>query len=99
MNLWQNYKKVLFNTFAFEEDALSMQWEGKRNTSLTAKTYRHKYFLKAREVEIYNENSSIYNNILYPKTGSNLPCFGMDLMGFAEYKVCLLYTSPSPRDS
>ena len=55
MNLWQNYKKVLFNTFAFEEDALSMQWEGKRNTSLTAKTYRHKYFLKAREVEIYNE--------------------------------------------
>ena len=48
MNLWQNYKKVLFNTFAFEEDALSMQWEGKRNTSLAAKTYRHKYFLKAR---------------------------------------------------
>ena len=52
MNLWQNYKKVLFNTFDLEPDALGMEWEGKRNTSLKAIEYRHKYFLKAREVEI-----------------------------------------------
>ena len=96
MNLWQNYKKVLFNTFDLEPDATSMEWEGKRNTSLKAIEYRHKYFLKAREVEIYNENSSIYNNILYPKTGSNLPCFGMDLMGFAEYKVIIVFDFQHP---
>ena len=39
-NLWQNYKKVLNNTFLLEEDPLDMTWEGKRNTTLTAKIYR-----------------------------------------------------------
>ena len=95
-NLWQNYKKVLFNTFLLEEDPLDMKWEGKRNTTLTAKIYRHKYFLKAREVEIYNENSCIYNNILYPKTGYNLPCFGMDLMGFSDKKVIIVFDFQHP---
>ena len=96
MNLWQNYKKVLNNTFLLEEDPLDMTWKGKRNTTLTAKIYRHKYFLKAREVEIYNENSCIYNNILYPKTGSNLPCFGMDLMGFNENRVIIVFDFQHP---
>ena len=95
-NLWQNYKKVLNNTFLLEEDPLDMTWVGKRNTTLTAKIYRHKYFLKAREVEIYNENSCIYNNILYPKTGSNLPCFGMDLMGFNENRVIIVFDFQHP---
>ena len=45
-NLWQNYKKVLNNTFLLEEDPLDMTWEGKRNTTLTAKIYRHKYFFE-----------------------------------------------------
>ena len=98
MNLWQNYKKVLFNTFTLEAPDTEMYWEGKRNTSLTAKEYKHKYFLKAREVEIYNENSCIYNNILYPKTGSNLPCFGMDLMGFAESKVIIVFDFQHPTE-
>ena len=95
-NLWQNYKKVLNNTFLLEEDPLDMTWVGKRNTTLTAKIYRHKYFIKAREVEIYNEHSCIYNNILYPKTGSNLPCFGMDLMGFSESKVIIVFDFQHP---
>ena len=95
-NLWQNYKKVLNNTFLLEEDPLDMTWVGKRNTTLTAKIYRHKYFLKAREVEIYNENSCIYNNILYPKTGCNLPCFGMDLMGFNENRVIIVFDFQHP---
>ena len=97
-NLWQNYKKVLNNTFLLEEDPLDMTWVGKRNTTLTAKIYRHKYFLKAREVEIYNENSCIYNNILYPKTGYNLPCFGMDLMGFSDKKVIIVFDFQHPRE-
>ena len=98
-NLWQNYKKVLNNTFLLEEDPLDMTWVGKRNTTLTAKIYRHKYFLKAREVEIYNENSCIYNNILYPKTGCNLPCFGMDLMGFNEQKVIIVFDFQHPTEN
>ena len=98
-NLWQNYKKVLNNTFLLEEDPLDMTWVGKRNTTLTAKIYRHKYFLKAREVEIYNENSCIYNNILYPKTGSNLPCFGMDLMGFNENRVIIVFDFQHPTEN
>ena len=98
-NLWQNYKKVLNNTFLLEEDPLDMTWVGKRNTTLTAKIYRHKYFLKAREVEIYNENSCIYNNILYPKTGCNLPCFGMDLMGFNENKVIIVFDFQHPTEN
>ena len=98
-NLWQNYKKVLNNTFLLEEDPLDMTWKGKRNTTLTAKIYRHKYFIKAREVEIYNENSCIYNNILYPKTGSNLPCFGMDLMGFNENRVIIVFDFQHPTEN
>ena len=87
---------MLNNTFLLEEDPLDMTWVGKRNTTLTAKIYRHKYFLKAREVEIYNENSCIYNNILYPKTGCNLPCFGMDLMGFSDKKVIIVFDFQHP---
>ena len=57
--------------------------------SLQAKTYSHPNLIKSREVEIWNDKCCIYNNILYPKTGSNLPCFGMDLMGFNEKKVII----------
>ena len=96
MNLWQNYKKVLFNTFDLQSPDTELYWEGKRDTTLRAKEWQHKYFLKAREVEIYNENSCIYNNILYPKTGSNLPCFGMDLMGFNENRVIIVFDFQHP---
>ena len=101
MNLWSKYKDVLHKTFPLHNAAGSVwaTWEGK-GTYLTPKTYTTQYIIKSREVEIWNEKSCIYNNIIYPKTGSNLPCFGMDLMGFFDKKViiCLLYTSPSPRD-
>ena len=78
MNIWSNYKKVLHETFPLHGAAGSVwaQWEGK-GTSLLARTYTNQYFIKAREVEIWNDKSCIYNNIIYPKTGSNLPCFGM----------------------
>ena len=99
MNLWQNYKKVLFNTFDLQSPDTELYWEGKRDTTLRAKEWQHKYFLKAREVEIYNENSCIYNNILYPKTGSNLPCFGMDLMGFNENRVIIVFDFQHPKEN
>ena len=75
MNLWKSYKDVLHEMFPLHNRAGSVwaQWESK-GTSLTAKTYTTPYFIKAREVEIWDDKSCIYNNI------------------------CLLYTSPSPRD-
>ena len=101
MNLWKNYKKVLHNTFELHNgvDSVWAEWTGKKDHMLTAKTYTNKYFIKAREVEIWNENSCIYNNILYPKTGSNLPCFGMDLMGFNEGRVIIVFDFQHPTEN
>lgn len=95
MNLWKNYKQVLFETFPdLKLDHVCFKWEGKLN--LDAKIYKGEYFLKSREAEIYNDKSCIYNNILYPKTGSNLPCFGMDLMGFFDKKVIIVFDFQHP---
>ena len=97
MNLWKSYKDVLHETFPLHNRAGSVwaQWESK-GTSLTAKTYTTPYFIKAREVEIWDDKSCIYNNIIYPKTGSNLPCFGMDLMGFFQKKVIIVFDYQHP---
>ena len=97
MNLWSKYKEILFNTFSLHNgvDSVWAQWEGK-GTTLLARTYTNQYFIKAREVEIWNEKTCIYNNIIYPKTGSNLPCFGMDLMGFNENRVIIVFDFQHP---
>ena len=100
MNIWLNYKKVLHETFPLHNASGSVwaQWEGK-GTSLLARTYTNQYFIKAREVEIWDNRSCIYNNIIYPKTGSNLPCFGMDLMGFFEKKVIIVFDFQHPTEN
>jgi hypothetical protein len=97
MNLWEDYKKVLHDTISLHNGVNSVwaKWEGKGNT-LLAKTYTNKYLIKSREVEIWSDNSCIYNNILYPKTGSNLPCFGMDLMAFNEKRVIVVFDFQHP---
>ena len=100
MNIWSNYKRVLHETFPLHGAAGSVwaQWQGK-GTSLLARTYTNQYFIKAREVEIWNDKSCIYNNIIYPKTGSNLPCFGMDLMGFFDKKVIIVFDFQHPTEN
>ena len=100
MNLWKNYKDVLHQTFPLHNGVGSVwaQWQGK-GTSLLARTYTNQYFIKAREVEIWNEKSCLYNNIIYPKTGSNLPCFGMDLMGFFDKKVIIVFDFQHPTEN
>ena len=97
MNLWKHYKDVLHKTFLLHNgvDSVWAEWE-KKDTWLTAKTYSAPYIIKSREVEIWNEKSCIYNNIIYPKTGSNLPCFGMDLMGFNENRVIIVFDFQHP---
>ena len=96
MNLWVDYKEALNNILPdlkFGSEWAS--WEGK-GTTLSAKTYTHPHLIKSREVDISSDNSSIYNNILYPKTGSNLPCFGMDLMAFNEKRVIVVFDFQHP---
>ena len=96
MNLWQSYKFALNDILPdlkFGSEWAS--WEGK-GTTLSAKTYTHPSLIKSREVDISSNNSSIYNNILYPKTGSNLPCFGMDLMAFNEKRVIVVFDFQHP---
>jgi hypothetical protein len=97
MNIWKEYKDALFDTIDLHNGVGSVwaQWEGK-GTTLLAKTFTNQYIIKAREVEIWNETSCIYNNIIYPKTGSNLPCFGMDLMGFSPKKVIIVFDFQHP---
>ena len=95
MNLWKEYKKALNNAIKLKEKETWATWEGK-GTHLVAKTYTNKHLIKSREVEIWSDNSCIYNNILYPKTGSNLPCFGMDLMAFNEKRVIVVFDFQHP---
>ena len=95
MNLWCNYKEVLHDTLDLQFAHPWADWESK-GTVLSAKVFKHDYIIKSRVVEIWNEKSSIYNNIIYPKTGSNLPCFGMDLMGFHEGRVIIVFDFQHP---
>ena len=97
VDLWVNYKKVLDDVFPeFKFDSRWCEWKGKGDLTLTADIFTAPHFIKSRRVDIYNEKSDIYNNVIYPKTGSNLPCFGMDLMGFFEQKVIIVFDFQHP---
>ena len=97
MNLWKDYKKVLFDTIDLHNGVGNVwaNWESK-GTTLLARQYTNKYLIKSREVEIWSDTSCIYNNILYPKTGSNLPSFGIDLMAFNEKRVIIVFDFQHP---
>ena len=97
MNLWKEYKDALHESIDLHNGVghVWAQWESK-GTTLLAKTYTNKHLIKSREVEIWSDTSCIYNNILYPKTGSNLPCFGMDLMAFNENRVIVVFDFQHP---
>ena len=96
-DLWAGYKSAVFDTFPdlkFEKQHQS--WTNKRGVNLTADLYSGKYFIKSRHVDIWDEKLNIHNNVIYPKTGHNLPCFGMDLMGFSEKKVIIVFDFQHP---
>ncbi len=97
VDLWVNYKKVLDDVFPeFKFDSRWCEWHGRDDLTLTADIFTAPHFIKSRRVDIYNEKSDIYNNVIYPKTGANLPCFGMDLMGFFEKKVIIVFDFQHP---
>ena len=62
MNLWGNYKEALHDAFDLQFAHPWADWEAK-GTVLSAKVFKHDYIIKSRVVEIWNEKSSIYNNI------------------------------------
>ena len=100
MTLWNNYKRILFEKFDLEEQNTWADWKEK-DANLVAKTYTGEYILKSREVDIWDKRANIYNNIIYPKTGANgwagnLPCLGMDLMGFNEKRVIIVFDFQHP---
>ena len=96
-DLWAGYRSAVFDTFPdlkFEKQHES--WTNRRGVNLTADLYSGKYFIKSRHVDIWDEKLNIHNNVIYPKTGHNLPCFGMDLMGFNEKKVIIVFEFQHP---
>ena len=98
MNLWSHYKSALNEILPdLKFERTWANWDGK-GTHLLAKTFTHPYLIKSREVEIWSDKSCIYNTILYPKTGKNLPCFGMDLMGFFDKKVIIVFDFQHPKE-
>ena len=96
--LWDQYIEALFEAFPdlYPEPHYAW-WAGE--TNLRAQEYTSEYLIKSREVKIFSEKINIYNTILYPKTGADLPCFGMDLMGFFEKKVIITFDFQHPREN
>ena len=99
MTIWQNYISAYRSMLPMKIEGLWAGWEGK-GTHLNAITHSHPHFLKSRQVDITDgKNVDIFNCIAYPKTGSNLPCFGMDLMAFNEKKVIVVFDFQHPTEN
>lgn len=67
---------------------------------MESKLYTGPHILKSRETYVESGTTEyIYNNIIYPKTGKNLPCLGIDLMAFMEKKVIIVFDFQHPLDN
>ncbi len=98
MTIWQNYISAYRSILPMKIEGLWAGWEGK-GTYRNAITHSHPHFIKSRQVDISDgKNVDIFNCIAYPKTGSNLPCFGMDLMAFNEKKVIVVFDFQHPKE-
>ena len=98
MDLWKNYKAAVANIFPdIKFVQRHAEWTNDKGVNLTADLYSGEHIIKSRQVEIWdNKNCSIHNNIIYPRTGSNLPCFGMDLMGMSDKRVVIVFDFQHP---
>ena len=93
---WGDYQRVLFEHLNLNQTFYKYHKEN--DTSIHSKLYSTDTILKSRETYIDNGKSFIYNNIIYPRTGSNLPCLGIDLMAFMEKKVIIVFDFQHPKD-
>ena len=99
MTIWQNYISAYRSMLPMKIVDSWANWQSK-GTVLNAITHSHSHFLKSRQVDISDgKNVDIFNCIAYPKTGSNLPCFGMDLMAFNEKKVIVVFDFQHPKEN
>ena len=99
MTIWQNYISAYRSILPMKIEDLWASWEGK-GTHLNAITHSHPYFIKSRQVDISDgKDADIFNCIAYPKTGSNLPCFGMDLMAVSKKKVIVVFDFQHPKEN
>ncbi len=99
MTIWQDYISAYRSILPMKIEDLWASWEGK-GTHLNAITHSHPYFIKSRQVDISDgKDADIFNCIAYPKTGSNLPCFGMDLMAFSKKKVIVVFDFQHPKEN
>ena len=96
MSIWQNYISTYRSMLPCKIENLWASWQAK-GTSLNAIDHSHQYLLKSRQVDISDgKNVDIFNCIAYPKTGCNLPCFGMDLMKFSDKKLIIVFDFQHP---
>ena len=96
MTIWQNYISTYRSMLPCKIENLWASWQAK-GTSLNAIDHSHPYLIKSRQVDISDgKNVDIFNCIAYPKTGSNLPCFGMDLMKFSPKKIIIVFDFQHP---
>ena len=99
MTIWQNYISTYRSMLPCKIENLWASWQAK-GTSLNAIDHSHPYLLKSRQVDISDgKNVDIFNCIAYPKTGSNLPCFGMDLMKFSPKKIIIVFDFQHPTEN
>jgi hypothetical protein len=96
-NLWDKYKNYVLSELNL--NSIFTENHSAKDSELISNLYSGEYYIKSRETVINSNSSSIYNNIVYPKTGSNLPCFGMDLMAFMEKKVIIVFDFQHPTEN
>jgi hypothetical protein len=95
--LWDPYIDIVFENL--DLNLFSSDQHSNKGVNILSKLYNGNNFIKSRETLIFSDTSSIYNNIIYPKTGKNLPCFGMDLMAFMEKKVIIVFDFQHPKEN
>jgi hypothetical protein len=93
--MWKEYTDYLYETLKFEVVDVGHAL-GKNDAILGSALYSGEHILKSRATIIEDGETSIYNNIVYPKTGQNLPCLGMDFMHFFDKKVIVVFDFQHP---
>lgn len=92
--IWSNYLNFLKGAIGIQGDYSKTKQI--KTAILASNLYSAEFLLRCRETIILDSPCCIYNNILYPKTGTDLPCFGMDLMCFGDKKVVIVFDFQHP---
>ena len=90
--IWLSSPHMGQNEFKYVSDAFRSNW--------IAPVGPHLDRFEDRLSDISDgKNVDIFNCIAYPKTGSNLPCFGLDLMKFSPKKIIIVFDFQHPTEN